>query len=225
MQALDPLSELTLPRALFSASGRPPADSLEIYLPAPASLSLLGEEVATDPAALRAVRGIYGDSVRRATAVLAGTALAGPVAHHPRAAMYLQITAQTHVDRPTESGAGWHAHLYVGRQGKGVDDGLPRSARHLLDLGLAAHETFLDNRAWLQVATEHYLGVRWSVPPGLEYPEIARTGAGQELVQLQRLTVCRGEFGPLTRIRADDPYLTESPLVDLLTPPASAQAA
>lgn len=208
---------MTLPRPLFSEGGRPPDGSLEVYLPAPASLALLGEKRANDLKALYNLQAIYEDAVMRATAYLAAAAMGGPVVRRPRLGLYLQITAETHTPRLTDTGIGWHAHLYISPHGRNIADGTPHSSR-LLDLALAAHETYLDSRAWLQVATEHYLRARWAVPPGLEQAEIVMARATAKSVQFQQLVLCRGEYGPLTRIKADDPYLTTSSLVDQAPP-------
>lgn len=225
------------PRPLFSDDGQPPPGSLEIYLPAPASLSRTARLFSYDPSLYRTTEAIYHQSVRRAAAFLTGVALAGPVVRRPQLGLYVQVTARTHITKLTgaeaniythleevrnpDPGMGWHAHLYIGPHGKDIADGTLRSTR-LLDLALAAQQTYLDHRAWLQPATENHLKVKWAVPPGLEQPEITVASVTKELMQSYRRTLCPGEYGPVTRVMADDPYLTApAPLVDPVPPVAA----
>lgn len=196
------------PAPLFDPEhgGSPPADALDLYFPAPISLSLLGDTYAAHgmDRELDQLLGLYAGL---ATATVTDVQRQGGYVtggHRGRAVpARLEITALAENAVPGEPTMRLHTHIYVGRTAIALDSG----ERHPVDrdrLRRAADFAWTGYLTRLVDETTDILGFTWAPLPGhtsgdveVVDPPMAKHVAGHSM------GTCPGEYGPREQIMAD----------------------
>jgi hypothetical protein len=196
------------PAPLFDPDqgGRPPTDALDLYFPAPLSLSLVGDAFTVNGMQRELTqlldlyaslaRGIVVDVQRQGGYVTGG--------HRARAVpARLEITALAENTVPGQPTMRLHIHVYVGRTAVALDTG----ERHSVDLGRlnrAADAAWASYLTSLVDCTADVLGFVWAPLPGhtsgdqeIVEPPMAEHIAGHEF------GLCPGVYGPHEQIIAD----------------------
>jgi hypothetical protein len=195
------------PIALFDPErGQPPADAVDLFFPAPLSLSLLGDAFAAHGMQRELDRlldfyaGLAGGmvtDVQRQGGYVAGGHRGRPIPAR------LEITALAEDSVPGVPTMRLHSHVYVGRTAAALETG----ERHPVDLGRLRRAA---DRAWrahltlLVDASTRELGLTWAPLPGhssgdveIVDPPLAEHTVGHQL------GVCPGRYGPREQIAAD----------------------
>jgi len=202
------------PIPLFDVnSGRPPADAIEVYFPAPMSLCLFGDAAHDNPDAHWVQQWEYLAelyvSVMNDTAM--GVQHAGGYVSHPQRGPFtparLEMVALAHNSVPNEPIMRLHIHLYVGRTAAALADGT-RHPVNLDKLRRAVDRAWGDYRRDLETRTAHDFGFRWAPLPD-HHPadkEIVDPPFAEHVAQHTppHLAVCPGPYGQLDRIVADE---------------------
>ena len=196
------------PAPLFDPDhgGRPPTDALDLYFPAPLSLSLLADAYAAQQMQheLDHLRRLYaGLAAKTVTDVQrqGGYVTGG---HRGRAIpARLEITALVEDTVPGQPTMRLHTHLYVGRTATALDTG-ERQPVDLGELQEAADHAWRGYLSRLVKETTDAFGYVWAALPGhasgdveIVDPPIADHIGGHSFGR------CPGEYGPREQIPAD----------------------
>jgi hypothetical protein len=184
----------------------PPPDAVDLFFPAPLSLSLLGDALAAHgmQRELDEVRAFYSGlaggivtDVQRQGGYVAGGHRGRPIPAR------LEITALAEDSVPDVPTMRLHTHVYVGRTAAALETG----ERHSVDLARLHRAA---DRAWtnylmrLVEESTRELGLTWAPLPGhssgdveIVDPPMAEHTVGHQL------GVCPGSYGPREQIMAD----------------------
>lgn len=192
---------------LFQPGSRPPADALELYVPAPATLSAaLSNLDPANPAHREAIDTVVGIYARSAAPVLQELQRAVNLGADTFA-VRLSLAADAHGHVPGLDAARLHLHVYVGPTVENVHTGRAEPLDQA-QLGRLADNVYMKHRRWLEETTTKELHVQWGEVAGLGdlWHEITRPDFARlvDLTEDTAASACPGSFGPLARIYADE---------------------